>query len=65
MHCRRQHLECKQYSLTATWRHDDFGRALFTVSPLPPDALYRLMAWFPALRQLSGTARARRRAAGW
>jgi hypothetical protein len=41
------------------YRHDDFGRALFTVSPLPPDALYRLMAWFPALRQLSGPARAR------
>ena len=39
------------------YRHDDFGRALLTVSPLPPDALYRLMAWFPALRQLSGSAR--------
>jgi hypothetical protein len=32
---------------------------LLPVSPLPPDALYRLIGWFPALRRLSAGNRAR------
>lgn len=35
------------------YRNPDFGEALLPVSPLPPDALLRLMGWFPSLRQLS------------
>ncbi len=41
------------------YRHDDFRGALIPVSPLPDDALFRLMGWFPALRQLAGVTRAR------
>ena len=32
---------------------EDFGAALVPVGPLPSDAVYRLMSWFPALRRLS------------
>ncbi|HSJ75616.1 MAG TPA: hypothetical protein VK899_05445, partial [Gemmatimonadales bacterium] len=41
------------------YRNPSFTGALLPVSPLPPDALYRLMGWFPALRRLSGASRAR------
>ncbi len=41
------------------YRNPDFAGALLPVSPLPPDALYRLMEWFPAMRRLSGASRAR------
>ena len=41
------------------YRNPVFAGALLPVSPLPPDALYRLMGWFPALRRLSGASRAR------
>lgn len=41
------------------YRNPDFAGALLPVSPLPPDALYRLMGWFPALRRLSGPSRMR------
>jgi tetratricopeptide (TPR) repeat protein len=34
------------------------SRATLTVSPFPPDALFRLMSWLPALRRLSLTSRA-------
>ena len=40
------------------YRHRDFSGAELPVSPLPPDALYRLMGWFPALRRLTGESRA-------
>ncbi|HWM91285.1 MAG TPA: tetratricopeptide repeat protein [Thermoanaerobaculia bacterium] len=35
------------------YRNPAFGDALLPVSPLPPDALVRLMDWFPSLRRLS------------
>jgi tetratricopeptide (TPR) repeat protein len=41
------------------YRNPAFAGALLPVSSLPPDALYRLMGWFPALRRLSGAGRAR------
>lgn len=41
------------------YRNSSFAGSLLPVSPLPPDALYRLMGWFPALRQLSGASLAR------
>ncbi len=41
------------------YRHPDFTAALLPVSPLPDDALYRLMAWFPALRRLAAPTRRR------
>jgi tetratricopeptide (TPR) repeat protein len=41
------------------YRNLDFAGALLPVSPMPPDALYRLMGWFTALRQLSGPSRVR------
>jgi tetratricopeptide (TPR) repeat protein len=41
------------------YRHADFGKALMPVSPLPDDALFRLMNWFPGLRRLSVPVRAR------
>ncbi|MFY9823556.1 MAG: tetratricopeptide repeat protein [Thermoanaerobaculia bacterium] len=41
------------------YRNPDFAGTLLPVSPMPPDALYRLMGWFPALRRLSGPSRAR------
>lgn len=41
------------------YRNPDFAEALLPISPLPPDALYRLMSWFPALRRLSGRSRVR------
>ena len=41
------------------YRHDDFGSDLIPVSPLPADALFRVMGWFPALRRLAGPTRAR------
>jgi tetratricopeptide (TPR) repeat protein len=41
------------------YRNPDFTGALLPVSPLPADALYRLMGWFPALRRLSAASRAR------
>ncbi|MCP4659412.1 MAG: tetratricopeptide repeat protein, partial [bacterium] len=39
------------------YRHPDFAGTLVPVSPLQPDALYRMMRWFPGLRRLSGAAR--------
>ncbi len=39
------------------YRHPDFAGALIPVAPLPNDALYRMMRWFPGLRRLSGAAR--------
>jgi tetratricopeptide (TPR) repeat protein len=39
------------------YRSPDFVRDLLPVSPMPPDALYRLMGWFPALRRLSSASR--------
>jgi tetratricopeptide (TPR) repeat protein len=41
------------------YRNDSFRAGLIPVSPLPADALFRLMGWFPALRRLSVDARAR------
>lgn len=41
------------------YRNPAFAGALLPVSPLPPDALYRLMGWFPALRRLSSASRVR------
>ncbi len=41
------------------YRNPDFAGALLPVSPMPPDALFRLMSWFPALRRLSPSNRAR------
>jgi tetratricopeptide (TPR) repeat protein len=41
------------------YRNQDFTGALLPVSPLPADALFRLMGWFPALRQLSIANRVR------
>lgn len=41
------------------YRNPGFCSALLPVSPLPPDALFRLMSWFPALRRLSLVSRAR------
>ena len=41
------------------YRNPDFAGALLPVSPMPPDALYRLMGWFPLLRRLSGPSRVR------
>lgn len=35
------------------YRNPGFGGALLRVSPLPPDALLRLMGWFPSLRRLN------------
>jgi tetratricopeptide (TPR) repeat protein len=41
------------------YRHADFrGQALIPVSPLPRDALFRLMGWFPGLRRLCTASRA-------
>jgi tetratricopeptide (TPR) repeat protein len=34
------------------YRNASFGADLLPVSPLPDDALFRLMGWFPALRRL-------------
>ncbi|HND53365.1 MAG TPA: TIR domain-containing protein, partial [Pirellulaceae bacterium] len=39
--------------------NDDLADATLPVSPLPLDALYRLLNWFPALRRLAGETRAR------
>ena len=41
------------------YRNDAFGEALLPVSPLPPDALFRLTEWFPALQRLTAPSRAR------
>lgn len=41
------------------YRNPDFAGAMLPVSPLPSDALYRLMSWFPALRRLSSPSRVR------
>jgi tetratricopeptide (TPR) repeat protein len=41
------------------YRNADFEGDTLPVSPLPADALYRLMGWFPGLRQLAGQTRAR------
>ncbi|HVT59581.1 MAG TPA: tetratricopeptide repeat protein [Thermoanaerobaculia bacterium] len=41
------------------YRNPSFAGSLLPVSPLPPDALYRLMGWFPALRRLGTANRAR------
>ena len=39
------------------YRNDDFAVSTIPVSPLPDDALYRLMGWFPALRRLTAKTR--------
>ncbi|MEZ5935649.1 MAG: tetratricopeptide repeat protein [Alphaproteobacteria bacterium] len=44
---------------SCSYRHEDFGDALLPVSPLPPDALFRLTAWHPALQKLHARTRAR------
>ncbi|HVT14585.1 MAG TPA: TIR domain-containing protein [Thermoanaerobaculia bacterium] len=41
------------------YRNASFSGSLLPVSPLPLDALYRLMGWFPALRRLDAANRAR------
>ncbi len=41
------------------YRNRDFDRHTIPVSPLPPDAVYRLMGWHAALRRLSSPTRAR------
>ena len=41
------------------YRNDAFSDALLPVTPLPPDALFRLTEWFPALRRLTTGSRAR------
>jgi tetratricopeptide (TPR) repeat protein len=41
------------------YRNEDFGKALIPVSPLSPDALYRMTAWFRWLRRLSPWTRLR------
>lgn len=41
------------------YRNQAFGDALLAVTPLPPDALFRLAEWFPALRRLTTRSRAR------
>ena len=40
------------------YRNDAFSDALLPVTPLPPDALFRLTEWFPALRRLTTRSRA-------
>ncbi|MEZ5964004.1 MAG: tetratricopeptide repeat protein [Planctomycetota bacterium] len=40
------------------YRNADFGPGLIPIGPLPNDAVFRLMPWFPALRQLSPIGRA-------
>ena len=53
--------DSESYCLVAScrYRHQDFGDALMPVSPLPPDALFRLMAWHPFLQNLHVRTRAR------
>ncbi len=41
------------------YRNQVFGRALVPLSPLPADAMYRMLGWFPALRRLCPANRAR------
>ncbi len=41
------------------YRNPDFEHDAIPVSPLPPDAIYRLMGWHTALRRLSSPIRAR------
>jgi hypothetical protein len=41
------------------YRNEDFERYTIPVSPLPADAVYRLMGWFAGLRRLSVRTRAR------
>lgn len=41
------------------YRNQSFAGVLFPVSPLPSDALFRLMSWFPALRRLCLESRVR------
>ena len=50
-----------RFSLVAScrYRNNAFGDALLPVTPLPPDALFRLTAWFPALQKLAAPTRAR------
>ena len=40
------------------YRNDALSDALLPVTPLPPDALFRLTEWFPALRRLTTRSRA-------
>jgi hypothetical protein len=40
------------------YRNEDFEGFTLPVSPLPADALYRLMGWFSGLRRLAGRTRA-------
>ncbi len=44
---------------TTRYRNPDFANALLPVAPLPSDALFRLTEWFPALRRLTASSRAR------
>ncbi|MEM8558922.1 MAG: tetratricopeptide repeat protein [Bacteroidota bacterium] len=41
------------------YRHPDFDGAYVPVTDLGPHAVFRLMAWFPALRRLSAATRAK------
>ena len=41
------------------YRNNDYAKALIPVSALPPDALYRMTAWFRWLRRLSPCTRLR------
>ncbi len=48
------------YILASTrYRPASFSGALIPLSPMPLDAMFRLTAWFPALRRLSVASRAR------
>ncbi len=39
--------------------HEDFGDGLLPVGAMPPSELFRMMGWFPSLRELSLPTRAR------
>lgn len=41
------------------YRNPDFDGDIISVTPLPPDAVYRLMGWHTALRRLASPTRAR------
>ena len=40
------------------YRHDDFRNDIVELGALPPDAMWRLLGWLPALRRLSAPTRA-------
>ncbi|MEM8950969.1 MAG: tetratricopeptide repeat protein [Pseudomonadota bacterium] len=53
--------DAEKFHLVAScrYKHGDFGDALMPVSPLPPDALFRLTAWHQSLQKLHAKTRAR------